>query len=62
MNNCPSNIFEILLLLERYHQKCESVLGATDMNGLRSYGKSMGFVFSGYIISLLLQGGLGDFI
>ena len=32
MNNCPSNIFEILLLLERYHQNCQAVLAATSMN------------------------------
>ena len=62
MNNCPSNIFEILLLLERYCQNSQAVLAATGMTGLRSYGKSMGFVFSGYIICLLLQGGLGDTI
>ena len=35
MNNCPSNISEILLLLERYHQNCQAVLAATGMNGLK---------------------------
>ena len=34
MNNSPSNIFEILLLLQRYHQNCQAVLVATGMNGL----------------------------
>ena len=36
MNNYPSNIFEILLLLERYHQNCHVVFAATGMNGLNS--------------------------
>ena len=35
MNNCPTNILEILLLLERYHQNSQAVLAATGMNGLR---------------------------
>ena len=34
MNNTPSNIFEILLLLERYVQNCWTVLAATGVNGL----------------------------
>ena len=36
MNNYPSNIFEILLLLERYCQNSQAVLAATGMTGLRS--------------------------
>ena len=34
MNNSPSNIFWILLLLERYHLHCEAILAATGMNSL----------------------------
>ena len=34
MNDSPSNIFWILLLVERYHQNCQAVLAASDMNGL----------------------------
>ena len=34
MNNSPSNIFKILLLLERYRQNSQAVLAATGMNGL----------------------------
>ena len=31
----PSNIFQILLLLERYHQNCQAVLAAIGTNGLQ---------------------------
>ena len=34
MNNSPSHICEILILLERYHQNCQAVFAATGMNGL----------------------------
>ena len=34
MNNSLSNIFKVLLLLERYHKHCLAVLAATGMNGL----------------------------
>ena len=34
MNTTPSNIFYILLLLERYHQHCQADLDAKDMNAL----------------------------
>ena len=34
LNNSPSNIFQILLVLERYHQYCQSVLAAVCMNWL----------------------------
>ena len=34
MNNSPTNIFQILLLLERYHQKCLAVLAASGLNML----------------------------
>ena len=37
MKNSPSNIFYILLLLERCHKNCEAVLAATGMNGLRVF-------------------------
>ena len=33
MNNSPSNIFNSLLLLKRYHQNSLAVLAATGMNG-----------------------------
>ena len=36
MNNSPSNIFRILLLLERYHQNSQVVLAVTGMNGLKT--------------------------
>ena len=36
MDKSPSNIFQILLLLERYHQKSQAVLAATGMNGLKN--------------------------
>ena len=36
MNNSSSNIFKILLLLERYYQNSQVVLSATGMNGLNS--------------------------
>ena len=35
MNNSSSNIFKILLLLERYHHNCQAVLAATGMNSLK---------------------------
>ena len=31
MNNSPSNIFYVLLLLDRYHQNCQVDLAATGM-------------------------------
>ena len=31
MNTSPSNIFYILLLLERYHQNCQAVSAATTL-------------------------------
>ena len=34
MNNSPSNIFQSLLLLERYHQNGLAVLAATGRKGL----------------------------
>ena len=34
MNISPSNIFQILLLLEKYHRNCQVVLVATGMNRL----------------------------
>ena len=34
MNNSPSNIFQVLLLLERYFQNCQIVLATTGVNGL----------------------------
>ena len=34
MNNSPSNIFCIMLLLERYQQNCQAVLAATSTNRL----------------------------
>ena len=34
MNNSPSNIFQPLLLVERYDQSSQAVLAATGMNGL----------------------------
>ena len=35
MNNSPSNIFSILLLLEKYHQNCQGFLAAPHgMKGL----------------------------
>ena len=34
MNKSPSDIFWILLFLERYQQKCQTVLAATGMNWL----------------------------
>ena len=34
MGNPPSNIFQLLILLESYHQNGEAVLAATGMNGL----------------------------
>ena len=40
MNNSPSNIFHILLLLERYHQNYQAVLAATGMNALNMYRSS----------------------
>ena len=36
MNNSPSNIFWILLLLEKYQQNCKVILAATSMKGLKS--------------------------
>ena len=33
MNTSPSNIFYILLLLERYRQNYQAVLAATGMSG-----------------------------
>ena len=33
MNASPSNIFQILVLLERYHHNCQAVLAATGMDG-----------------------------
>ena len=35
MNNSPSNIFQSLLLLERYHENSQAVLAAASNNGLR---------------------------
>ena len=34
MKNSLSNIFNILLLLARYHQNCQVVLATTGINGL----------------------------
>ena len=34
MNNSPTNIFQILLLLERYHKNCQAVLAASGLNVL----------------------------
>ena len=36
MNNSPSNIFEILLLLERCHQNYQAVMAAIGINELRT--------------------------
>ena len=45
MNNFLSDIFYILLLLERYHQICQAVLAATGMNrligGIQLFCKSL---------------------
>ena len=35
MNNTPSNIFQILFLLEKYYQNSQPVFGAPGMNGLK---------------------------
>ena len=40
MNNSPSNIFQMLLLLERYYLDCPAVLTAAGMNGLISHVQS----------------------
>ena len=42
MDNSPSNIYKILLLLERYHQHSQVVVAATDINGLYKRGVYVG--------------------
>ena len=38
MNDSPSNIFQPLLLIKRYHQNGQVVLAATGTNGLIARG------------------------
>ena len=44
MNNSPSNIFQPLLALEKYHQDSPTVLAATVINGLRMMTSVCGLV------------------
>ena len=37
LNMYPHIVCKKLLLLERYHQKCQTFLGTTGMNGLKSF-------------------------